>query len=1149
MASSKQVFQADNPGRWNRFKWLSRILLVVLVIGIIAVIVTIRSTYYPDLPNLNPAPKKMSKEELDKLKKSTKFKSFRIQKSEIEALEKAKRLHQLKQPNNKDRINAAFYRAWEPQAYNSLVVNIGHLDMVVSEGFSILPKVDTVITKLDTGLMNLNKKYQKPIVVSLSNYVNKDNASGGYDTKDIDRIVDNKKLRAGFINSILNALTKYKLKGINVDFDELRDRNSKNYVAFQNELYQTLHAKGFLVTQNVVPEDETFDISRLQHVNDFLFIMAIDEHYEATNAGDLSNQHWVEQILDDVCSKVPSEKIILTFAGGGYDWTEGSVGKTIGYQQAISTAEEQKSKINFDPISANLHFTYMDKDSLDHTIYFTDAATNFNVIRMADDWATGGVSLWRLGTEDPRLWTFFQKNLSIDSLRKTGIDMRKLTTVGLNNRVNVDYDGDGEVLDLITTPTTGEIDVKMDTSNFTILDQRYIKLPTKYVIRRYGYAPKKVVLTFDDGPDPDFTPRILDILKKENVPAAFFVVGSMAEKNIQLLRREYEEGYEIGNHTFFHPDISTISLKRVILELNSTRKLIESVTGRSTILFRPPFNADAEPQTLAEVIPVAESRRQSYITIGESIDPWDWQPGVTADSIIARTIRQKDNGSMILLHDAGGDTREETVKALPAIIHYFKSHGYQFTTIADVLGKTKADLMPPIKSEPGIFGPAYDMFVHGYYYLNWTLVYIFLSAIFLAMVRIVLIGVLAVRQRSEDKKSKRLNRDKDVMPPVSIIVPAYNEEVNAVATIQSLLKTDYPSFEIIFVDDGSKDKTYEVVEAAYAGNPLVKIFTKQNGGKASALNFGITHAQNDFVVCIDADTQLKSDAVYQLMTYFTDAEIGAVAGTVKVGNETNIITRWQSIEYITAQNMDRRAFDLINSITVVPGAIGAFRKSAIFKAGGFTYDTLAEDCDLTMRILKQGYVVRNCAEAVAYTEAPETINMLLKQRFRWSFGVMQSFWKNRDALFNKKYKFFGMVGMPNILIFQIILPLFSPLADLMMLFALFGEKPEKMLTYYFAFVIVDFIVGIIAFRMEKEDYKKLIYIIPQRFMWRQLMYYVLFKSLRKALKGELSGWGVLKRTGNVNVNGGSSKKTQPIYIIIGVAVLIMIGYLLYRHFS
>jgi len=319
------------------------------------------------------------------------------------------------------------------------------------------------------------------------------------------------------------------------------------------------------------------------------------------------------------------------------------------------------------------------------------------------------------------------------------------------------------------------------------------------------------------------------------------------------------------------------------------------------------------------------------------------------------------------------------------------------------------------------------------------------------------------------------------------------------------------------VDDGSKDKTFEVVDNAYGNHPLVSVLTKPNGGKASALNFGITHAKYDYVVCIDADTVLKTDAIYHLMTYFTDEEIGAVAGTVKVGNQTNLVTIWQSIEYITAQNMDRRAFGLLNSITVVPGAIGAFRKSAIFRAGGFTYDTLAEDCDLTMRILKQGFIIKNCAEALAYTEAPETIKMLLKQRFRWSFGVIQSFWKNRDALFNKKFKFFGMVGMPNILIFQIILPLFSPLADLMMVIGLFSDKPFKIIAYYIVFIIVDFIVSFLAFWMEKEDYKKLIYIIPQRFIWRQLMYYVLFKSIRKAVKGELSGWGALKRTGNVTM--------------------------------
>ncbi len=1113
--ADKQVFQTDTPGRWLRFKWLSRALIIVLACSVLAAIITVTSKQYPSLPNLNPAPKKLTKEELESLKRSKKYKDFKIDKAEIQKLGRTRHLHQLKRPNNKDRINAAFYRAWEPQAYTSLAENISHLDMVVSEGFFIFPKRDTLVANIDTGLINLNRKYRKPILISLSNYVNYNNVNGGYDTKDVERIIKNKKLRIQFINNIAQQLTRYKFRGINLDFDEIKNINSKNYIAFENDLYSILHPLGFLVTQNVIPDDDKYNLERLQHVNDFLFVMAIDQHNDGSNAGDLSNQHWVEEILDDVCSRIPSDKVILTIAGGAYDWPENSVGKPIGYPQAISTAQENQSKITFDPSSANLHYTYFDDDSLEHTVYFTDAATNFNVIRMADDWATGGVALWRLGAEDPRLWTFFQKNLAIDSLRKTGVDIKKLTTVGLNNKIA--YDGDGEVLDLLTTPTTGKIDVQMDTTNFVITNQHYIKLPTKYVIRRYGYAPGKIVLTFDDGPDPDYTPRILDILKKEHVPAAFFVVGSMAEKNIQILRREYDEGYEIGNHTFFHPDISTISVDRVKLELNATRKLIESVTGRSTILFRPPFNADAEPQTLAEVIPVAESRKQSYITIGESIDPWDWQPGVTADSIIARTIKQKDAGSMLLLHDAGGDTRDETVKALPVIIHYFKSHGYKFTTIADVLGKTKADLMPPIRDDAnsGLLGSLYNLLIQFYFYGNWFLLYLFLSAIFLAVGRVVLIGILAVRQYSDDKKLNRVVVDNSLLPPVSIIVPGYNEEVTAIKTIQSLLKTAYPSFEIIFVDDGSKDKTYELVNSSYGHHPLVQVLTKPNGGKASALNFGISHAKNDFVVCIDADTQLKEDAVYHLMTYFTDAEIGAVAGTVKVGNENNLITRWQSIEYITAQNMDRRAFDLINSITVVPGAIGAFRKSAIYQAGGFTYDTLAEDCDLTMRILKQGYIVRNSDEAIAYTEAPETLNGLLKQRFRWSFGVMQSFWKNKDTLFNKKYKYFGMLGMPNILIFQIVLPLFSPLADLLMIIGLFSDKPGKIIAYYVGFVLIDFIVAVIAFWMQKEDYKKLVYIIPQRFIWRQLMYYVLFKSIRKALKGELSGWGALKRTGSV----------------------------------
>jgi len=401
----------------------------------------------------------------------------------------------------------------------------------------------------------------------------------------------------------------------------------------------------------------------------------------------------------------------------------------------------------------------------------------------------------------------------------------------------------------------------------------------------------------------------------------------------------------------------------------------------------------------------------------------------------------------------------------------------------------------------------------------------FWIAIILGFMRIGMMGLMALidklKRTGSGSKMPLLT-----FPPVSIIVPAYNEEVNAVKTIENLLQQDYPCFDIIFVDDGSKDNTYRKVLDVFGNNEKVTILTKPNGGKASALNYGIANTNSEFVVCIDADTQLMPNAVTQLMSKMLDTAnserpIGAVAGNVKVGNTKRLLTKWQSIEYITAQNFDRRAFDLVNGITVVPGAIGAFRREAIEQAGGFTTDTLAEDCDLTIRLLRNGYRVSNCTAAIAVTEAPETFKQFMKQRFRWTYGVMQSFWKNRDACFNPKFKGLGMIALPNVLIFQILLPMFAPLADLMLVLSLFWNRhnPEslhKIGIYYLLFLLIDVLIGLMAFSFEKEKFGKLIWLIPQRFVYRQLMYTILFKSIRKAIKGESQSWDILTRTGNVS---------------------------------
>ncbi|MFT3945420.1 MAG: glycosyltransferase [Agriterribacter sp.] len=1129
MSQSKQVFQTSSKLRWRTFQWAGRLILFGIILMIPVVIITLSRGIQPELPLLSSPvdslhhldnltiPAGLNKKELKKYKGFNDFLSARA---------KNEKLIKGQTRINTSQVRAAFYVDWDPQAFYSLQTNISKLNLVFPEWFFIDPATDTLRPQIDTSALAVMKKANVKIVPLINN-INEHKGEGAFDGDILHRILHNNQKKERLIADILKCIKQYGLQGINIDFEEFKESSDEPIVAFQKELYEKLHKDGLLVTQDIMPNDTDFNIKELSACNDYIVLMAYDEHYSSSIPGSVCSQQWIEKELDEAAADIPSEKIILGIACYGYDWREKTEATTVTYQQALANAKQYNATIDFDNNTYNNRYTYKDADDVEHKVYFADAATNFNTIRFADQYGTAGTALWRLGSEDERLWSYYNRSLTNESLQRHPFDYNQLQIV--NTPVErPDYIGDGEILNVVTAPQPGKLKLEIDSAEGTISEQNYEQLPSKYVIKKYGNVHNQVILTFDDGPDPEYTPQILDILKKENVPAAFFLVGMEAENNLPLVKRIYKEGHEIGNHTFTHPNIAEVSADRAIAEMESTRLLIEAVTGRSTVLFRAPFNADAEPTKEVELKPIAISKQKNYYTVGESIDPNDWEPGITADSIYAKTIRQYEANpekGIILLHDAGGN-RQATVDALPRIIHYFKNKGIQFTTVASLLHTSKDKIMPVVHSNLVSMNGGIADFG---YWLEHFLTAAFWVAIALGLLRILLMAVMAFIQKLKSAEYAAFyNAPTIATPPVSIIVPAYNEEVNAVKTIKNLLQQNYPDFDIIFVDDGSKDNTWQKVSDAFHNHPQVTVLTKSNGGKASALNYGISRAKNDYVVCIDADTQLKHDAIAQLMKRFSPLPgheasqeiIGAVAGNVKVGNEHTLLTKWQSIEYTTAQNFDRRAFDLINGITVVPGAIGAFRKEAIEKAGGFTTDTLAEDCDLTIRILRNGYRVVNCTEAIAVTEAPETVKQFMKQRFRWSYGIMQAFWKNRDACFNPKYKGLGMLALPNVLLFQIILPVLAPLADVMLILSLIWNRHnpaslDKIGWYYLVFLLVDVLVSVIAFVFEKEKMSKLIWLIPQRFVYRQLMYIILFKSISKAIKGESQAWGVLKRTGTV----------------------------------
>jgi len=1132
MAESQQIFQTSNPTRWQRLKWGSRIFLLIFVIVIIVISITLKSVSKSNdkIPVDVRAIKKVLTEapEYRESDMGKEYKGFRKYINSQWAVGKGVgqkdtvlNLSNSNYFSDSLGIRAAFYMPWDPQSFFSLRKNISKVNLVLPEWFFLDPKGDTLTTNIDKEAFDIIKGAHVKMVPMLSNSYNNQST-----VPTLIRIIENPAKRERLITDILKQLQRLRFAGINIDLEDIKLKNSRPLGFFKKDLYSRLHENDFLVTQNVSPYN-SYDYKQLADYNDYLFLMAYDEFSETTKAGPISDQKWIEENVDRLARNVPAFKIVLDIADHGYDWDNKDSATRLTYQQALVTARESDAVVDFDNNTYGTHFQYYDDKNQIHNVHFVDAATNFNAIRFATEYGLAGTALWRLGSEDSRLWGFYDLPMTRSALKKFNFDEFNK----VEGSRTVDYIGEGEILDVVASPTDGHIRAEIDTASMLISEESYDALPSSYVVRKFGKTSKpKLVLTFDDGPDPKYTKELLDTLAYYHVPATFFVIGMEAENNIPLIKRILKDGHELGNHTFTHPDMSKVSKDRALLEMDATKLLIECITGRSLVMFRAPFNADSEPEKNEELVPVALSRTRNYITVGESMDPEDWQRGelknFNADTIFSRVKqeykRNRDNGdssNIILLHDGGGD-RSQTVLATGMIIRYFRARGYTFTTVADLLGKTKDDMMPFASSKDYYKLKINYLWVLMVYYATHLFFAIFLVFMIISTIRLIILGTLSFLQRKREK-SIVYNNQVDNYPLVSIIVPAYNEEINIVGSLNNLLKCDYPNFNIFFVDDGSKDKTWEIVAKEFSNNTKIKLLTKANGGKASALNYGISGTDAEYVVCIDADTKLAKDAVSIMMKHFlmqyspTEEPIGAVAGVVKVGNEVNLLTKWQNIEYITSQNFDRKGFAYANAITVVPGAIGAFKKKAIEDAGGFTTDTLAEDCDLTIRILRAGYRVTNEPKAIAYTEAPETLKMFMKQRFRWSFGVMQTFWKHSDKLFSRKDTSLGWIALPDILIFKYIIPVFSPIADVLMIFGLFTDNASKILWYYVLFTVVDTTIAAISFLFEKENPAKLIWLIPQRLIYRWIMLVVLYRSLKRALKGELQNWGVLKRTGNV----------------------------------
>lgn len=1020
---------------------------------------------------------------------------------------------------------SAFYVNWDDTSFTSLKANLDSLDRITAEWLHIVTP-DGRVKVDDEGKVDLTLKYIRalrphmPVIALVNNFLGSEK---GWDSKSLATLLKDPHARGRVIESILAFVKAKGLQGVNIDFENLPESSMDNQVTFMSELHEAFHPIGLEVSECVPADDAAWPYARLGRFTDYLVIMAYDEHYSGSAAGPVASQGWFARNVRARAAEVGAGKLVIAMGNYGYDWKDKAEGgNQISFQEAVQTAEESEGEIALDPNALNPTFDYYDEKDVLHHVWFLNAVSSYNEMVDCASVTPRGYALWRLGSEDPSVWSVFGRRKKVD--RESALSLSTL-----HYGYDLDYEGKGEVLKVRATPKDGHRQLRFDEDTGLIVEERLLSFPSPYIIERWGGSDsKKIALTFDDGPDPEFTPQILDALKRMDAPGTFFVVGVNAERYSRLLQRIVAEGHEVGNHTFSHPNIALISDRQLTLQLNAAQRLFESRLGRSSVLFRPPYAEDVEPATPDEVRPLFLTGNLGYYTIGMLNDPSDWtQPGVAA--IVQSTVEKAVSGAanIVLLHDGGGK-REQTVLAVPLIVEALRARGFKLVRVSELMGLTRDEVMPPVpKSERVLMGVDDAVFI--LLGAGLSILYgLFMAGIVLGCARLCFIGLLAVVQRWMDH---RKTFPGDYRPAVSVVVPAFNEEKVVCQTIRALLASSYSHFEVIVVDDGSTDATYATLLESFGAEPRVRLFTKPNEGKSKALNFGIEHAAGQIIVALDADTVFLPGTLDWLVRRFSDANVGAVAGNAKVGNRINLHTCYQALEYITSQNMDRRAMDVLNCITVVPGSVGAWRKSLILEAGGFTSTTLAEDADLTLSILEMGYKVAYEDRAVAYTEAPDTVRDFLKQRFRWMFGTLQAAWKHRRDAFDPRYRALGLFALPNVFLFQVFFPLISPVLDLYVVASLISALVEErfhpasdashdflhVLYYYAIFLAVDAAASVLAFLLERdEEWRLLLWLPLQRFIYRQLIYFVAVKSVLAAVKGRSVGWGKLERKATVS---------------------------------
>ena len=847
---NKQVFFDPQRKRWKRLRRIFDVLaLLGLLVGAGFLVGVLRMKPLPEL--LLRTPKRnyrtLANAPAPVLKPGQKLHRSAHRKTDLKPSEVPL--------NSGEGLRAAYYVEDDPASYSSLKQHIKQIDLLFPEWLHIVTP-DGGLTSytvdnrpyavVDRGVVHGVDRENKVartigatrVDTELFPLVNNYDPLKGAFQAEIGVFLSSATARANFLQQVdrfLAANPSY--RGLSLDFEEIPRNAQPGYMALIAALYSDFHPRNLRLYVNTPVGDDDFDLKGISEHSDGLLLMNYDQHQTDSGPGPIAAQDWFIDNLKKILKTVPKEKLICSLGSYGYDWTtslpeptpKGKKAKptavkvlssqNLSTQDAWQAAADSDSQVELDGDTLNAHFAYDDEDAhVRHQVWFLDAVTVLNEMRAARALGLQTYALWRLGSEDNSLWKIWDSPLKADPVKELA---------QVDPGYDVDTEGEGDILRVTRKPQAGHRSVTMDDDGAVPLEYRSItdesmdSYPLSYTVEQYGYQPKKVALSFDDGPDPEWTPRILDILKKYGVHGTFFMIGEMAENNVRMMQRVFREGHEIGNHTFTHPDISEISNTQADLQLNLTERLFASKLGVQPLYFRPPYSIDQEPDTNDQATPVARIQGLGYVIIGNKIDTNDWDehprktPQEIADSVFQQIgemrARPWARGSIILLHDGGGD-RSATIAALPVLIEELRARGYEIVPVSELMGKTRAEVMPALNSRQRWQARVDSVAFFFFGFFSHFVVWLFFVGDVLMSARLIIIGLCATIDRLRTRKNFATA---GYAPQVAVLIPAYNEETVIVRTIRSVMMSNYKNIRIIVIDDGSKDKTYEVARAAY----------------------------------------------------------------------------------------------------------------------------------------------------------------------------------------------------------------------------------------------------------------------------------------------------------------------------------------------